>query len=254
MTNFTVDIISDPVCPWCHIGRKRLEKAIALYRKVYPNGRHDTFTINWKPFYLDPSAPVPGIPWDERSAQRIAERRVAASAASTFTTSTDSTSTPTAEDRTKSAALKARLQALGQQEGVRFSFQGLIGSTRTAHRALLYAQIHQSPNSPNLQDIFSRALLTTFFESPTPFDITSANDLSALLASSTGLDPTAALSWLESDEGAAEVDAEVAGYVASGIKGVPVFSVGGCIVDGAQSEGDFLEAFVKVKEEEQEGK
>lgn len=57
MTNFTIDIVSDPVCPWCYIGKKKLDKAIAIHQSLHPE---DTFTIVWMPFYVKPHSPEKG--------------------------------------------------------------------------------------------------------------------------------------------------------------------------------------------------
>lgn len=55
MTNFQINITSDTICPWCYVGKKRLEQGIAAYKAKYPE-RNDTFDTTWKPFYLNPDA------------------------------------------------------------------------------------------------------------------------------------------------------------------------------------------------------
>ncbi|KAF3357633.1 hypothetical protein VdG1_05736 [Verticillium dahliae VDG1] len=75
MTNFNIKIISDNVCPWCYVGKSRLDKAIALYQKTVPAGKDDTFTVTWSPFYLDPTSPKQGVPLRERMAQRFGPGR-----------------------------------------------------------------------------------------------------------------------------------------------------------------------------------
>lgn len=57
MTNFNIEIVSDPVCPWCYIGKKNLDKAIETYQASHPE---DTFTRSWKPFYVKPHSPLKG--------------------------------------------------------------------------------------------------------------------------------------------------------------------------------------------------
>lgn len=59
MTNFNIEIVSDPVCPWCYIGKKKLDKAIAIHQSLHPE---DTFTKTWKPFYVKPHSPQKGQP------------------------------------------------------------------------------------------------------------------------------------------------------------------------------------------------
>ncbi len=53
-----VDIISDTVCPWCYIGKRRFEQAVALR----PNYE---FQIGWRPFQLNPEMPPAGMPRQE---------------------------------------------------------------------------------------------------------------------------------------------------------------------------------------------
>ena len=49
-----IDIVSDTVCPWCYIGKKRLDKAIEDYKG-------QEFEINWHAFQLNPNMPIEGI-------------------------------------------------------------------------------------------------------------------------------------------------------------------------------------------------
>lgn len=54
-TPITIDVVSDVVCPWCYVGKKRLEAALAA--------RHDIAAeIRWRPFFLDPTVPREGKP------------------------------------------------------------------------------------------------------------------------------------------------------------------------------------------------
>ena len=53
-----IDIVSDVVCPWCYIGKKRIEDALALASDVPVH-------VNWRPFFLNPWVPREGITRDE---------------------------------------------------------------------------------------------------------------------------------------------------------------------------------------------
>ncbi|KAI0193678.1 DSBA-like thioredoxin domain-containing protein [Xylaria flabelliformis] len=243
MTNFAIDIVSDPVCPWCYIGKRRLDKAIALYQKVYPSGRQDTFTINWKAYYLDSTAPAKGISWDERLLQKLASTR----------SKSNPDLTATEEDnKVVAQQLKTRLATIGRQEGIQFSFQGKIGNTRSAHRAIAFSKTHanlENESAQQVQDRFVTALFEAYFEGD--IDITSHEAL-ADVAASVGLDRAEMLAWLDSGEGGEEVDEEDRAARARGIEGVPCFTVQGVKVDGAQDVQDLMEMFVKVKEEERQ--
>src|SRR3954452_15151845 len=53
-----IDIVSDVVCPWCYIGKRRIENALALAPEV-------PVEIHWRPFFLNPWVPREGISRDE---------------------------------------------------------------------------------------------------------------------------------------------------------------------------------------------
>ena len=61
----TVDIFSDVICPWCFIGKRRLEKAIAALE-----GQHEVH-VRWLPFQLNPSMPKDGISSEGVSHQEV---------------------------------------------------------------------------------------------------------------------------------------------------------------------------------------
>src|SRR5229473_8335584 len=58
----SIDIISDVVCPWCYIGKRRLEAALELYRERSPGAAEPKIT--WHPFQLNPDMPATGIDRD----------------------------------------------------------------------------------------------------------------------------------------------------------------------------------------------
>ncbi|KAI1364310.1 putative thioredoxin [Xylaria arbuscula] len=252
MTNFAINIVSDPVCPWCYIGRKRLGRAISLFKKVYPNARHDTFSITWEAYYLDATAPSQGVSFSQRQLQKIAVTNPGASPE---------------EVRELAARQKGRLVSVGREEGLAFSFRGKIGNTRSAHRAIAYSRTcprGRSSNSvegvierggeeeeggDNAQDRFVTALFAAYFEGEA--DITSHADL-ADIAGTVGLDRDEMLAWLDGGKGGEEVDEQDRVAREMGLKGVPHFAVQGRRVAGARDIQDFMELFVKVKEDEQE--
>lgn len=56
MANIDIKIVSDSVCPWCYMGKKRLERGIKMYKEAHPESKA-TFSTTWAPFYLNPDAP-----------------------------------------------------------------------------------------------------------------------------------------------------------------------------------------------------
>ncbi|KAK8058236.1 hypothetical protein PG994_008684 [Apiospora phragmitis] len=257
MTIITIDITSDPVCPWCYMGKIRLDRAISLYQKVYPGGRHDTFSIVWHPFYLEPDAPAdtPGVPWAERHAQKFGGRRHDDDGGETKEKE---------ESEAKILHLRAQLAAKGRQHGLKFSFGGKIGRTRDAHRLIALAGRQEKKgkekegaadvnsddddDAGGLQDLVVMQLFRDFFEGEA--DITSRAML-AELGSKAGLGRREdLLAWLESGEGGEEVDEQARGAREEGrMKRVPRFVVQGeHVIDGAQDGQAFMEAFVQIKE------
>lgn len=55
-----IDIVADIVCPWCFIGKRRLETAIAIVRRTHPEFQYET---RWLPFFLNPDTPPAGEPY-----------------------------------------------------------------------------------------------------------------------------------------------------------------------------------------------
>ncbi|KAH9904527.1 DSBA oxidoreductase [Xylariomycetidae sp. FL2044] len=218
MTNFNIKIVSDPVCPWCYIGKKRLDQSIELYRRVYPGGKDDTFTVGWYPFYLDPSSPAVGVPLRERMAQRFGPERV--------------------------QGLTARLAQMGREVGIDFNFDSRTGRTRDAHRLIQLGKT----KGPEVENAVVMALFRAYFEEAG--DITSHADLAGA-AVRAGIDRREVQDWLASDRGGDVVDAEVQKAYAQGIHGVPNFMIQDKYqVDGAQDPQAFLALLAKIKEEE----
>ena len=60
-----IDVISDAICPWCYIGKRHLESALAILDK---QGLH--FTVAWHPFQLNPDMPREGV---DRAQYRLAK-------------------------------------------------------------------------------------------------------------------------------------------------------------------------------------
>ena len=59
MTKFTIniDVYLDTICPWCYLGKKALNQAIAIYTAQHPD---TTFNLIWKPYMLYPNAAISG--------------------------------------------------------------------------------------------------------------------------------------------------------------------------------------------------
>src|SRR6267143_8697 len=104
----TIDVISDVICPWCYVGKRRLEKAIALA------GRD--VRVRWRPFQLNPQMPKAGM---NRKAYRSAKFG----------------------SWERSLALDAQVTAVGRAEGIPFAFDKIERTPNTldAHRLIRLA-------------------------------------------------------------------------------------------------------------------
>src|SRR3954454_21024509 len=63
LTGLRIDVVSDAICPWCYIGKRQLERALATLAQ---EGLH--FSVNWNPFQLNPDMPKEGR---DRMAYRV---------------------------------------------------------------------------------------------------------------------------------------------------------------------------------------
>lgn len=219
-----VKVISDAICPFCYMGMKRLDKAMDLYKKTVPGAANDRFAVSWQPFYLDPSGPAVGVPAVERMAQKFGADRA--------------------------PAMIERVRAMGAAEGIDYTYQGKVGSTRDAHRLVQLAKEKEKEKDSNadttLQNTLMASLFRSFFEEGG--DITS-HDMLVAAAERAGLDGAEARAWLASDSGGAAVDTEVNEAYARGIHGVPHFIINGRVeVGGAQDVQTFVNKLVQARE------
>ena len=217
MTNFNIAITSDNVCPWCYVGKKKLERGISLYKSAHPSS-NDTFTTTWLPFYLNPTAPKIGV--DKRSyyKSRFGDE--------------------------KASMIMERLTAVGKDAGIDFSFGGKTGNTRDSHRLVVLGE----SKGPNAQTRVVEELFKTYFEEEG--DITS-HDVLTKAGVRAGLEEAEVKIWLESDEGGGKVDKEVSEAQIRGVSGVPNFVLQGKYeIGGAQDAEAFVKVFERVKEME----
>jgi predicted DsbA family dithiol-disulfide isomerase len=107
--SLTIDVVSDVVCPWCYVGKKRLERALA-------QEAGEPVTVHWRPYQLDPSIPEGGV---ERRAYMLNKFG----------------------DTGRVEAAHERLKALGAEEGIAFAFDKIARAPNTldAHRLIRWA-------------------------------------------------------------------------------------------------------------------
>ncbi len=191
-----LDIMSDPICPWCYIGKTFLDRALATV-PTHP------FTIEWHPFQLNPEMPPEGM--DRRA---YLEGKFGG----------------------RDAAVRAYAPIVERAEaaGLEINFAGIKRTPNTldAHRLIHWAGIEGHQNAA------VDALFQAYFVANR--DIGDAEVL-ADIADSIGMDASVVLRLLKSDADCAEIRARDAHSRQMGISSVPTFIVAGQhAVPGAQ--------------------
>ncbi|TVY22865.1 hypothetical protein LHYA1_G008689 [Lachnellula hyalina] len=221
MTQFNIEVVSDTVCPWCYVGKQKLEKAISAYKTQHPDS-NDTFSTTWMPFYLNPGAPKVGV--DKTAYYR----------------------NKFGDDRTE--MIFGRLSQVGKDTGINFKFGGKTGNTRDSHRLI---QLGKS-KSPAIQTRVVEELFAAYFENEG--DITS-HEILQKAGVKAGLDEKEVKEWLRTDKGGKAVDEEVEAAQLNQVSGVPNFTIQGKYeIGGAQDPGVFLRLFEKIKATEEGAK
>ena len=183
-----VEIWSDVVCPWCYIGKRRFEQALA----AFPH--RDEVEVVWRSFELDPAAPAERT---EGQARHLAEKYGFSLA--------------------EAQQMLDSMTATAAQEGLDFRFDTMRGgSTFDAHRLLHLAA------ERGVQDALKERLMRATFSEGEP---TADHDALVRLAAEVGLDADEARGVLASGRYAEEVRADERDAQRFGITGVPFFVV-----------------------------
>ncbi|MGO9741182.1 MAG: DsbA family oxidoreductase [Roseiarcus sp.] len=209
MTVPTIDIVSDAVCPWCYLGKRRLEAALERL------GERDA-VVRWRPYQLDDTIPPQGL---DRKAYMRAKF----------------------PDAAQLSQIHARLAALGGEVGLAFDFDAIRRSPNTldAHRLLRWA------GERGAQNAVAERLFQAYFEQG--LDIGDAATLAGL-AGDCGLNADAVREKLAAGDDRAEVGAEIAHWRRAGVDGVPFFIFEGRLaLAGAQSPETFAAALVEAR-------
>ena len=183
-----VEIWSDVVCPWCYIGKRRFEAALAGFE------HRDEVDVTWRSFELDPGAP------------REREADLATHLAQKYGTS-----------REEALAMQQRVRDIGAGDGIGFRQDiARSGSTFDAHRLLHLAKEH------GLQDELKERLMRAYHVEGEPIG---DQDTLARIAAEVGLPATEVSELLAGERFAAEVREDEDAAAAFGIGGVPFFVV-----------------------------
>lgn len=191
-----VEIWSDVVCPWCAIGKRRFEAALARF------AHRDDIDVVWRSFELDPTAPQSTDPTAPRSIDPSATQRLA----DKYGVSLD-----------QARAMERRVTDAAAAEGLDFRYDlARPGNTADAHRVLHLAA------DRGVQSAVKERLLRAYFTEGAPV---ADRPTLARLAAEAGLDAGETARMLDSDDYLADVRADEAEARALGIHGVPFFVV-----------------------------
>ena len=183
-----VEIWSDIACPWCYVGKRRFEAALAGFE------HRDEVQVTWRSFELDPSAPA------ERggdSTKHLADKY--------------------GMSRDEALAAQQRLTDVAAGEGLAFRFDiARGGNTFDAHRVLHLAAEH------GLQDAMKERIMSAYLEQG---ELISSAEVLARLAAEVGLDASEVADVLAGDRFAEEVRADERTAAGLGIHAVPFFVV-----------------------------
>jgi predicted DsbA family dithiol-disulfide isomerase len=199
----TIDIISDTICPWCYIGKRRLERALELLGK-------SPVSIYWRPFELNATMPPGGFERREYRTRKFGSWE-------------------------RSLQLDAQVRAAGEEVGLEFQHDKITRTPNTflSHKLIRFAGTH------GVQDEVVEAVFRAYFMEGQ--DIGDAEVLAAL-GNWAGLDFAHARAALDDATISAAVREEEQRALAFSITGVPTFVVDGePIGSGAQHESVLAE-------------
>jgi predicted DsbA family dithiol-disulfide isomerase len=202
-----IDVYSDIVCPWCFVGKRRLERALTLVG--------GDVEVAWRPFQLNPTMPLEGM-------DRTAYLKAKFGSLEAF------------------GQMKGQLLAAGADEEIPFAFEKIRWTPNTfaAHRLVWYAA------QQGKQDEMVEALFRAYFLSGKNIgDLKTLTDVAA----EAGLNRAETEELLSSEKGVTEVKGEEAVGRRLGIRGVPYFVVNGSIaISGAQPPDILVSAIQQV--------
>ncbi|MEM7429048.1 MAG: DsbA family oxidoreductase [Pseudomonadota bacterium] len=210
----TIDVISDVMCPWCLIGKRRLEKALQMREGV-------PVEVRWRPFQLDATIPEDGMDRQEYLSRKFGGPEGAKS-------------------------IYDNVRAAGAEEDIPFRFEDIKKSPNTinAHRVIRWAEAMGVQN-----EVAERLFQLYFMEGG---DLTDKEVL-ADNAEKAGMEREVVETLLAGDADKEEVKNEIATASQMGVTGVPCFIVDGkYAVMGAQQPEVIAGAIDKILEERAE--
>lgn len=212
-----VEIWSDVVCPWCYIGKKKFEDAVA---NLASEGSQLDLEISFRPFQLDPSAPVGGTsPVRDAYAKKFGGPE-------------------------KADKIIAHVSNVAAQAGITFNMDRAVrANTLLAHR-LMYLALRDY--GPSAQREMKQALLEAYF---TNGENVADDEVLIAAAARAGIERSVVEEWLAGDDGDAEVRRDIIEAGELGITAVPTFVIDGrWAIPGAQDVEVFERALRRMND------
>lgn len=184
MAMITLDVVSDTICPWCFIGKRRLERALA--------SRPDaSVEVRWRPYQLDPTIPPGGIDRGQYLEAKFGGPE-------------------------RAREIYDRVRAAGAEEGLDFAFETIARTPNTinSHRLIRWA------GAAGCQDAVVERLFRSYFLEGG--DIESPSSLAAI-ARDCGMDDDLVAELLAGDADIEVVEREIVTARKIGVTGVPCF-------------------------------
>jgi predicted DsbA family dithiol-disulfide isomerase len=211
-----IDVVSDVVCPWCYIGKHRLETAL---RQLHADDPAFEPRVNWHPFQLNPELPAAGT-----DRKRYLEAKFGGPA--------------------RAGEIYARVRAAGETAGIAFDFDRIAvqPNTLSAHRLVAWAQ-----HEHDAGDLVERLFAGYFVDGRNVGD----HAVLATIAGEAGFDAAAARAYLDSGAGREEIAAMDVRARKLGVSGVPFFIFDGRVaVSGAHEPEMLMQAIAQARDSE----
>lgn len=207
---FIIDVVSDVICPWCFLGKRRLDAALGQLDDL------DVF-VRWRPYMLDPTIPPEGLDRQQYMLNKFGPERL--------------------------KTIHDPLIAAGDELGVPYDFDAI---TRTPNTLDAHRLIRWSHTVERQHEMAERLFMAYWSEGQDVGD----RDVLAACAGEVGINAEQIRELLDSDQDVAETKAEIKHATDIGVTGVPTFILAqSYALVGAQSPEVLLDAIGRVAKE-----
>jgi len=208
----TIDVVSDPVCPWCFVGKRRLESAIAQLPEL-------DITVRWHPFQLNPDMPREGRNRQEYYREKFGEERA--------------------------KMMLSGLQDTGADEGISFGQdpEAVSPNTLSAHVLMHWANLDENIDA----DALAEKIFSAHHEA---CENIGDHQVLTRLAGEVGMDEETIATRLAAGADESVIKESIEHSVQLGVSGVPFFVVNGKYgISGAQPPESLVSAFGQIAAE-----